>query len=75
VKKVATSSGPGSSEQGLVWLRVEAPVDDGSGTRLGCTSAMACWRTTVAEQRRSGGGAWLWKWRKAEDLRPSARSL
>jgi hypothetical protein len=32
VKKVAASSGPGSSKQGLTWLAVGALVDDGSGT-------------------------------------------
>jgi hypothetical protein len=49
VKKVAVSDGLGSSEKGSVWLVVEAPVDDGSGTRLGCTSVMACRCTMVAE--------------------------
>jgi hypothetical protein len=75
VKKAAASGGLGSSEQGSVWLAVEAPVDDGSGTRLGCTSAMACRCSTVAEQRWSSAGAWVWKWQKGEDLRPCACSL
>jgi hypothetical protein len=75
VKKAVALGGPGSSEQGSVWLAVEALVDDGSGTRLGCTSVMACWCTTVAEQRRSGARAWVQKWQKGEDLWLCALSL
>jgi hypothetical protein len=74
VKKAAASGGPSSSEQGSIWLVVEAPVDNGSGTILGCTSVTACRRTTVAEQRRSGAGAWMWKWQKGEAFSP-ARAL
>jgi hypothetical protein len=75
VKKVVALGGPGSSKQGSVWLAVEPLVDDGSGTRLGCTSATGCRRTTVAEQRWSGAGAWVWKWQKGEALWLCARSL
>jgi hypothetical protein len=32
VKKAAASGGPSSSEQGSIWLVVEAPVDNGSGS-------------------------------------------
>jgi hypothetical protein len=76
VKKAVASGGPGSSEQGSVWLVVEAPIDDGSGTRLGCTSVTACRCTTVAEQRQSSVGAWVWKWhgRRGKTFGP-ARAL
>jgi hypothetical protein len=62
VKKAAASGSLGSSGQGSAWLTVEAPVDDGSVPRLGCTSVTTCWRTTVAEKRQSGAGAWVRKW-------------
>jgi hypothetical protein len=65
------AGGPGSSEQGSVWLTVEDPVDDGSGSQLGCTSATACRRTTVAEQRWSGAGAWVRKWWKGKSFGPA----
>jgi hypothetical protein len=71
VKKAAVVGGPGSSEQGSVWRAIEALVDDGSDSRLGCTSAMACRRTTVAEQRWSGAGAWVRKWWKAKSFGPA----
>jgi hypothetical protein len=59
--KKAAAGGPGGSKQGSAWLAIGAPVDVGSGTQLGCMSATACRHTTVAEQRRSGAGAWVWK--------------
>jgi hypothetical protein len=62
VKKAVASGGPGSSEQGAVWLVVEAPVDDSSGTQLGYTSVTACRCTTVPEQRWSSAGVWVRKW-------------